>query len=117
MPGLNNLIRRIRQIQSNAQTLDGIHQVPAGQLFNNAFMRTHTEFSNFADFSTASPCELRSDKDFEAPAELDGFVRDRTRFSSWQEMFRQAVHDWAEQRLMGDAPVDTKVNVTPTGGQ
>ena len=65
--------------------------------FTDEFMEENTNFSNFEGFqySSAVITNWKADKMVYAQLLMDNFVKESTRFSSWEEMVQVA----AEQRF------------------
>ena len=61
-------------------------------IFTDSFMQEHTRFDNFEDFQFSSAVILnwKADTLVYAPLLLDAFVKESTRFGSWDEMVRTA---------------------------
>lgn len=66
-------------------------------IFTDEFMEENTNFSNFEVFqySSAVITNWKADKMVYAQLLMDNFVKESTRFSSWEEMVQVA----AEQRF------------------
>ena len=62
-------------------------------VFTEEFMREHSRFDDFEGFkfSSAVMVNWQADTIVYAPLLLDAFVRESTRFQSWDEMVRTAV--------------------------
>ena len=63
-------------------------------IFTDEFMEENTNFSNFEGFQYSSAV-IKADKMVYAQLLMDNFVKESTRFSSWEEMVQVA----AEQRF------------------
>ena len=61
-------------------------------IFTDEFMREHTRFENFDGFqySSAVMVNWKADVLIYAAPLLDAFVKESTRFASWDEMVRTA---------------------------
>ena len=61
-------------------------------MFSDEFMKENTNFDNFEDFKSSSAVFVNWKSAFMVyNAEVfDGFVRESTRFSSWEEMVKTA---------------------------
>lgn len=93
--------RKLRDLQRSAEQLDGEHSVPFTELFYDEFMLRNTDFPSIDAMFEASGFKLDSSEEFAAiPAEAwDAFVRNRTRFSSWDEMKNSAAREWAIRQM------------------
>ncbi len=97
--GVREVVRSLERLADNAQALNGKHRVTADELFNPCFMQQHTRYQSFDEFKRDSPAEVSAAADWVPPPEFEQFVREKTIFGSWPEMLKQAVGDWANQRL------------------
>ena len=57
MKGLNQLQRRLKDLERKARGLNGQHQIPLSDLFPPSFLRVHTRFSSLDGPSTIAPAE------------------------------------------------------------
>jgi hypothetical protein len=103
--GFDELRRKISRLAQAAEKLDGEHQVTLDQMFHPLFMLENTSYGSIEEFFEASPFAVKSQEDFEAIDEsaFDGYVRDKTRFQSWDEMKQVAVEEWMTKRFEEDA--------------
>jgi hypothetical protein len=94
-------LRGLEQLQRNARALDGTHNIPLEELFSPAFMRGCSRFSTFREMLDASPFTVHSADDFRTvpDADWDAYVRQTTRFASWEAMQQAAAVEWAKARL------------------
>jgi len=62
------------------------------KMFTDEFMQKYTNFENFRDFKSSSAVFLNWESAFMVyNAEVfDGFVKESTQFSSWEEMIKTA---------------------------
>lgn len=93
--------RKLRDVQRKAEQLDGEHSVSFAELFQDEFMLRNTDFPSVHAMFEASGFRVDTTEDFAAipEEEWDEFVRERTRFSSWDEMKGAAVQEWAKRRM------------------
>lgn len=96
-----DLIRKLQDVTRRAEELDGQHSVPFTELFHDEFMLRSTDFPSIQDMFSASDFQLSSTEDLAAipDGEWDAFVRDSTRYDSWEEMKSAAVREWVTRRL------------------
>lgn len=100
--GIDQLSKRLTQIAENAKNLNGPHDVPMSELFNDEFMASHTKFSSLDAFFDASGFDT-SEPGFldKIPrGELDSFVADHSQFANWTEMVQSAGGKWAKAQLL-----------------
>jgi hypothetical protein len=103
--GLDELQRKLKELQHRAEALAGTHDVPMSQLLTSEFMLLNTDFESVESMFRASGYKIESQADLAPiPDEpWDAFVRSRTRFGSWREMLAAATKEYAERRLSGEA--------------
>jgi len=101
MKGFDKLQRRLEELRRNAQALDGTHQIPLSELLPPSFIKRNTKFEDLEAVFQASGFAIESQEDFEKTPddEWDKFIREQTRFSSWEEMLNGAVKEWATRKL------------------
>jgi hypothetical protein len=94
-------LRKLNELQRKAEQMNGQHSVPLGELFPEEFMLRQTDFSSIAGMIDASGFPVVTGDDFAAiPREVwDAFVKERTRFLSWEEMRATAMREWATRQL------------------
>ena len=65
------------------------------EIFNDDFMKANTNFDNFEGFkySSAVIVNWTTDQMIYADYLMDGFVRESTRFQSWDEMVKTAADE------------------------
>lgn len=99
MSGFNDLNRLLKDLEKKVQSANG--EVEFSVLFNPNFMTTFTNFSNIDEFFKRSPFEVSSKDDFEQldENELDQYVAETTRFSSWEEMKGKAGELYVKHKL------------------
>ena len=83
------------------EELEGVNQIPINDLFNEIFMEKYTRFSSIDEFFETTEWEVEDKEDLEEipEQELDTFVRDKTKFSSWEHMLNQAGKEWFKRQL------------------
>lgn len=62
------------------------------KIFNDGFMKAHTNFDNFEGFkySSAVICNWNADQLVYAQLLMDNFVKESTEYSTWEEMVKAA---------------------------
>ena len=90
-----------RKLQRNVERVAGEQSVSFGELFSDDFMLRHTDFASIDAMFEASPFTLETNDDLAAipEAELDAFVADNTRLSTWEEMKSAAGREWMTRRI------------------
>ena len=94
-------LRKLRDLQTKAERIDGEHQVPFTELFPDEFMLRNTEFTSIEAMIEASGYTVEAQGDFAAipDDEWDDFIQACTRFSSWSEMTQAAGREWMLRQL------------------
>jgi hypothetical protein len=101
LEGFDELQRKLQELASRAEKLDGDHSVPMSELFPPDFMRRFTDFPDIDEMFEASGFRIESTEDFaKVPDDAwDTFVAERTLFASWHEMQEKAAGEWAAKKL------------------
>lgn len=99
--GFDELEDRLKEITKAAKELDGTHQVPIDELFDNRFMRKYTKFSSFSDFLEAGGWNVNSQEDFDAipDYEFNAYIKKVTNFDDLNDMQAKAVEAYATKKL------------------
>lgn len=94
-------LRKVHDLQRKAEQLDGEHSVLLAELFHDEFMLRNTDFSSIDSMLEASGYKIESNDDFAniPNEEWDAFVRESTRFASWDEMKSAAAQEWVTSAL------------------
>jgi len=103
--GLDDVQRRLGELQHRAESLSGEHKVQLNDLFTSEFMLLNTDFESIDALFEASGYVVRSEADLDSiPVEaFDSFIRSRTRFSTWKDMMGAAAQQILAKRLFGEA--------------
>ena len=103
--GLDDVQRRLGELQHRAESLSGEHKVQLNDLFTSEFMLLNTDFESIDALFDASGYVVRSQADLDSiPVEaFDSFIRNRTRFSTWKDMMGAAAQQYLAKRLFGEA--------------
>lgn len=101
LEGLDDLQRKLQDLATRAERLDGEHSVPMSELFPPDFMRRFTDFLDIDEMFTASGYRVESTEDFaKIPDDAwDKFIAERTLFGMWQEMQEKAGGEWVSKKL------------------
>jgi hypothetical protein len=94
--GLDQLQRRLRELERNARALEGSNQVPISELLPDSFVSRHSRFPTASAMLTAGGAEDESDLASDA---WDEFIRQETTFSGWEEMCQTAAAEWTQRKL------------------
>lgn len=96
--GLKELQRKLDNLAKKADNLDGNHSVPFDELFNKKFMQSYTSLESIDSFVEKSGFDF-SDMDSIDENELNIFVNENTKFSTWDEMKTKAAEEWTAKKL------------------
>ena len=98
---LDDVLRRLGELERRARRLDGRHELAFDEVFPDEFMLRNTEFPSISTFIDASGFTVETTEDFEAiPDNLwDDHVRERTRFACWDDMQQAAAEEWVKRQL------------------
>jgi hypothetical protein len=99
--GFKEFERKLKNIENNAQRLEGKNSIPLTELFPSEFIKKYTEFSSIEDMFNKSPFLIESAEDFAAIEDelWDHFIKSSTSFNSWKQMQEAATVDWTKKQL------------------
>lgn len=99
MNGFDDLSKKMNSLAKNAEKMSGDNEVSSKDLFPDSFMRKNTEFSSFSKLLEA--VGVTDNDSFEKLPEeqLDKLVSQKTRFSSWENMKKEATGDYVTRQL------------------
>ena len=99
--GLDELKNKFDELENKADDLDGENEVKFDELFNPDFMKKYTNFISIDEMFEKSSFEVNSEEDFEEipEEELDEYVNNNTKFSTWEEMLQKGVQEWTSNQL------------------
>ncbi len=98
---LDQLQRKLNDLERRAQELSGEHRVSFAELFPSSFMQRNTRYPSIEAMVEASPWRVETQADFAAIPDdpWDEFVRGATSFGSWKEMMAAAAREYAARKL------------------
>ncbi|MBA2874323.1 hypothetical protein [Thermaerobacillus caldiproteolyticus] len=99
MDGFDDLQKFFKNLEKKAKDASGKVSFP--ELFNPDFMTAFTKFKSIDEFFEKSPFDIKSKEDFRNlnESELDNYVKENTRFSSWKEMMNEAGKRYMAKKL------------------
>ena len=99
--GLDNLQRKLNDLQRRAHNLNGTHSVPVSELLTPSFMQRFTNFANFDAMVSASGFKAGTQAEFDAIPndKWNAFVASTTLFPNWKSMLNEAVNEWTKRQL------------------
>jgi len=97
--GFDDFRRKLETLQRRAQNVSG--PVPFEDLFPPEFMRRYTDFKSIDEMFTelGTPIESAEDLKNIPEAKWEAFVKERTRFATWNAMQAKAGEEFIERRL------------------
>ncbi|WP_125779588.1 hypothetical protein [Pseudoalteromonas rubra] len=95
--GLDKLI-------SNAEELDGSHEVPMDRLLNHEFLSDCSSYSSFEQLIEGGGFKVKSAADFKAipDEEWDRHISSNTSYDSWDSMLQSALESYTRNLLFKD---------------
>lgn len=99
--GLDELQKKLNNLASKAQELDGTHTIPLSELLTPSFLAKHTRFLSSNAFFEASGFQVESPEDFATIPDdkWDDFIRSISSFENWEAMLAAAGEEWAVKQL------------------
>jgi len=99
--GLDKVLEKLDDLKKKAEELDSTHNVPFSELFPEPFMRKYTEHSTFQELLDSGGYAVQSTEDFlKIPHEAwNAHIVKKTKFSSWDEMRKQAIGEYTKRKL------------------
>lgn len=98
--GINKVRANIRRV---------LQPVELSDLLSQSFLSKHTKFkdvSHFFEVIGTTPSSMEEMEALEASGKLDKAVAAYSSFTSWQELFAQAVQDLSQHRLSAKSMLD-----------
>ena len=101
MNGLDKLQKDLEKMEKAAKELHGDHSVSFSVLFNDSFMKKHTQFANVDELFENSEFEVKTNEDFAKipDKEWDEYIKKVTTFENWEEMMSEATTTYALKKL------------------
>ena len=99
--GLDDLQKKIKDLQKRAKALDGENLVPLVDLLTIEFLNRYTSFSSVEELFEASGFKVDNTEDFEKIPndEWDEFISKNSIFKNWEEMLEKAGEEWITNEL------------------
>lgn len=96
--GMDNLMKKLNNLEKNASSLNGTHSIPFSELFNQKFMGQNSNFATIDEFAEKSNFDF-SDLESIDEKKLDTFVNENSDFDSWDSMKSKATEEWTAKKL------------------
>ena len=97
LKGLDDLQRKLKQLENNARQLHGTHDVSLTDLLNDSFVSRNTDYRSLSEMTEAYG-GIESGEDLKTE-EWSAFVAAHSRFDGWQAMAQAAGAEWAKGKL------------------
>lgn len=99
--GLEDLQRKLEELASKAEELEGGHSVPITDLLTPEFLAGCSAFSSVEEMFEASGFKIENQEDFEAipDDQWEWFIQQNTSYTSWAEMTQVAGSIWAQHKM------------------
>lgn len=99
--GLNELQKKLNDLEQGVKELDGERFVPMSELLTDAFLSKHTRFSCAKEMFDNSGFKVESQEDLAAIPDDDGdeYVRSVSDFRDWESMLSVATQEWVGKKL------------------
>jgi hypothetical protein len=85
--GLEGLLKKIDMMKRQVNKYGGSRTVPTKELLNPEFLRKYTRLSSFQDFEKIPE------------SMIDEFIRQNSRFHTWNEMLENAAAEYYSKKL------------------
>ncbi|OLS34439.1 hypothetical protein BTR22_18585 [Alkalihalophilus pseudofirmus] len=97
--GLGELEKKLKQMQKGAERASG--ERSATDIFTDDFMLKYTKHPSIDRFFEASPFTIETNEDLENTdeKELDVYVNDVTKFTTWEEMLGKAAEEYLIKQM------------------
>lgn len=86
----------LKKLEKKLESVSG--NVPLEELLNSNFIKTYTQFQTAQEFADASSFDFSNLESIDSN-DLDIFVSEHTKFSSWQEMLNHAGAEWVQNQF------------------
>ncbi|WP_406846050.1 hypothetical protein [Bacillus safensis] len=97
--GFKEFEKKIKKMSKAADDLQGSNEVPFEELFTDAFLRKNTNFSSYNEFESGEVFSKHENLDQIPENELDDYVLNNTKFTSWREMLDTAGAEYVVRKL------------------
>lgn len=101
LEGFNEFQKTLDGIAKKAEQLDGQHDVPFSELFNDDFINKHTSLSSIQELLDKSGFKIESKEDFNSipDDQWDTYIKSVTDFDSWEDMMEEAISELVARQL------------------
>lgn len=96
--GLDDTIKDLKRMEKNAKKFNNTETtVPLNELVNDKFMQKNTKFKSLDEMVEKSRHDIEY---FGENEEVDRFISQNSRFSSWEELCSEAAGEWAMNQIL-----------------
>lgn len=101
LKGFDKLNKKLESISENAKELNGKHHIELDKLFNDSFMKKHTQFSSLEKLLEVENISVESFKSLleKGSGSLDEPVKKHSSFNSWEDFQKEAVTELISKKL------------------
>jgi hypothetical protein len=101
LQGTDELIKELEGLEQRAKDLNGTHELKFEEILTSEFMNKYTDYFSINEMLDASGFKIESNEDFDKiPVDkLDEFIKEHTRFPSWEEMIGTAGEEFVVRKL------------------
>lgn len=97
--GFDKFQKDLKKMQKAAEDMEGSQSVPFSELFPDSFLRKHTKFSSYEEFSNQEILTKYPSLEAIPDDEMDEFVSLNTNFPNWEEMLGTATTAYVSRKL------------------
>ncbi|MCP1147357.1 hypothetical protein [Bacillus sp. 1735sda2] len=97
--GFKEFEKQLEKMSKAADDLQGSNDVPLEELLTDTFLRKNTNFSSYNEFESGEIFSKHENLDQIPENELDDYVLNNTKFSSWREMLETASTEYVARKL------------------
>lgn len=99
--GLGQMQDNIKKLENNMNNISGKHEVTFDVLFNDNFMKEHTNFNSFNEMLKNSGFKVETQEDFKVIPDdkWDEYIKQNTKFNTWQEMGQTAQREYMTEQV------------------
>lgn len=96
---MDDLTKQLNKMASGAKKLEQKETLSFGEIFTDSFAQRNTSFNTMSDFWHGAGIHSTEDYDAYPDYKLDQFVKSHSHFSTFEEMFNEAVNTYIAHQL------------------
>lgn len=99
--GLDDLQKHLEKLTNNAESLNGMPDVPLDEFLDKSFLQKHTQFSSLTELIENSDFDVQLAEDFKAipDDDWDQYIGSISKFPDWTSMISSATQSWTAKKL------------------